>query len=168
MDEQIRHQARDIYRTVRLLKERVCHQFESCSRDKEGSGGCIDITFAQANALMVIAERREVSLREFADILHVSPPSASTMVDRLVETGLVVREQSTIDRREVRIRLSDQGKEQFEMMEAQILQYISGLLTRLGPKYAEQWCDVYRRISEIIAAELNSESIREADKDAVG
>ena len=117
---------------------------------------------------MAIAEREELSLKDLADTLQVSPPSASAMVDRLVEMGLLVREQSTIDRREVRIRLTEAGKVHFDEMEAQILEYFAELLTKLGPAYSAQWCDVYRHIREIIQMEESLESVQEVKKGAVG
>ena len=44
----------------------------------------------------------------------VTPSSASVLVERLVEKGLVIREPDTTDRRVVRCRLSEQGKEYTE------------------------------------------------------
>jgi DNA-binding MarR family transcriptional regulator len=89
------------------------------------------------------------------------------MVDRLVDMGLLVREQSQKDRREVRIRLSDPGLVHFQEMERQVLEYISALLIQLGPDFSAQWCDVYARIREVIAAEKRSEAVQLAKKEGV-
>lgn len=153
MNDATREQAREIYRTVRLLKSRMCRHFEERDREVEGAGNRFDVTFAQFNVLMVIEERGVVSLKELAEVLHVSPPSASAMVDRLVEMGMVIREQSPVDRREVRIRLSEGAMVHFQEMESQILEYLARLLGKLGPGYARQWCDVYGRVNEILQSE---------------
>jgi len=168
MDQGTKDQARSIYRTVRMLKDRLCNRFELSARSIGEEGARCDITFAQCNALMAIAERVEVSLKELADILHVSPPSASAMVDRLVEMGMLEREQSKLDRREVRIRLSARGTLHYQEMEVQILAYISELLGKLGPAYASQWCDVYAQIREIIQLEETLSSPHTVEEDAVG
>lgn len=168
MDQLAKEQARSIYRTVRMLRDRLCQKFEMRARSRGAAGERFDITFAQGNVIMAIAERNEVSLKELADILHVSPPSASGMVDRLMEMGLLVREQSAMDRREVRIRLSADGRYHFEEMEAQILECITELLAKLGPTYSAQWCGVYDRIGEIIQLEKAPESLQGLEKDAVG
>ncbi len=160
-------QAREIYRTVRLLKGRLCRKFQGRTRVASGLDGCNELTFVQSNVLMAIEERGELSVKELADMLHVSRPSASVMVDRLVDMGLLVREQSQKDRREVRIRLSDPGLVRFQEMERQVLEYISALLVQLGPDFSAQWCDVYARIREVIAAEKRSEAVQLAKKEGV-
>lgn len=168
LNDETKAQARQLYRTVRLLKSRMCQCFEARERCQEAPGHRSDITFAQFNVLLAIEERGEVSLKELADVLHVSPPSASSMVDRLVEMGIVVREQSVIDRREVRIRLSGDSVVRFEAMEAEILQYIADLLGKLGPRHAAQWCEVYARIHEIVELEHPLTVGQDGKRHAVG
>lgn len=167
MNQPTQAQAREIYRTVRLLKARLCQKFQGRTRVVGDLDGCNDLTFVQSNVLMAIEERGELSVKELADTLHVSRPSASVMVDRLVDMGLLVREQSKKDRREVRIRLSDPGLVQFQEMERQVLEYISALLIQLGPAFSEQWCDVYARLRDVIAAEKRSEAVQLAKKEGV-
>lgn len=157
MNDPIQGQAREIYRTVRILKARLCHKFQARAREASGSDAGCELTFAQSNVLMVIEERGELSIKDLADALHVSRPSASAMVDRLVEMGMLIREQSQLDRREVRIRLSPAGAVHFQELERQILEYISALLIQLGPSCASQWCEVYARIRDLIAMEKAAE-----------
>jgi DNA-binding MarR family transcriptional regulator len=116
---------------------------------------------------MAIDERGELSIKELADVLHVTAPSASAMVDRLVEMGMLIREQSQHDRREVRVRLSESGGIHLQDMERQILDYIRALLIQLGPSCSAQWCDVYARIRDIIAAEMRSEAVPLVKKEGV-
>ncbi|MBL7645158.1 MAG: MarR family transcriptional regulator [Candidatus Hydrogenedentes bacterium] len=168
MSDPTQTQAREIYRTVRLLKDRLCHKFQARAREGGSSEVGNELTFVQSNVLMAIDERGELSVKELADALHVTPPSASAMVDRLVELGMVIREQSQQDRREVRIRLSETGAVHFQEMEGQILEYISALLIQLGPSCSAQWCEVYARIREIIAAEMRSELGPLVKKEGVG
>lgn len=167
MQNDTRDQAREIYRTVRILKDRVCHKFQSKAKESRNSENLNDLTFAQSNVLMVIEERKELSIKELADILQVSRPSASAMVDRLVEMGMLVREQSQIDRREVRVRLSSKGSVHFQETEMQVLEYINALLIQLGPQTSAEWCGVYARIREIIAAEKLSEAVLFGKKEGV-
>ncbi len=72
------------------------------------------------------------------------------MVDRLVELGMVCRRPSTSDRREVRISLTDAGQEAVEKHEGELLRSLADLLERIGPEYAERWCEVYARIHELL------------------
>ena len=158
-------QARQLYQTVRMLKDRLGHKFSS--RQREAGVPCVDLTFAQSNVLIVVQEQGELSLKELADALHVSRPSASTMVERLVDMGMLVREQSKQDRREVRIRISESGQVQFREMEEDILEYITEILRTLGPDYAAQWCEVYGKIREIIQAEKIAEAAKASLRDSI-
>ena len=92
-------QAKYVFSTGRLIHDRV-FQIQArqiaCMGKKKKFG---DLSMAQVNTLMTIRKRGPMSLSELASDLCVSPPSASAMVDRLVEKGLVTREQSPEDRR---------------------------------------------------------------------
>lgn len=167
MTDPTQTQAREIYRTVRVLKDRLCHKFQERARDSNGTDLGNELTFVQTNVLMAIDERGDLSIKELADVLHVTAPSASAMVDRLVEMGMLIREQSQHDRREVRVRLSETGGIHFQDMERQILDYIRALLIQLGPSCSAQWCDVYARIRDIIAAEMRSEAVPLVKKEGV-
>ncbi|MBP8129643.1 MAG: MarR family transcriptional regulator [Candidatus Hydrogenedentes bacterium] len=142
--------ARLIYETIRLLRARIgARRAAALSTDKNGAPGH-ELTLAQVNALMVIQERGEVTITQLARALQVSAPSASTMADRLVEMGLVVREHGSTDRREVRVQIAPGAAAELEDAERQFLQVIVELLDRVGPDCARQWCEVYARIREVL------------------
>lgn len=71
----------------------------------------LELTFAQARALIILAARRELTVSQLAKLLSVGNPTASILVQQLVERGLVTRTEGTNDRRQTVIRLSDQGAE---------------------------------------------------------
>ena len=159
MIDETTDQARELYRTVRMLRGLLARKYSRKMKAEGAKPMCADLTFPQSNVLLVLKEEGgEMTIKDLASALGVSPPSASAMVDRLVEMGMLIREQSRIDRREVRVRLSEMGAETFAIMEEEILQVIVGLLKELGPDYSRQWCEVYGRIREIIAAQSANDS----------
>jgi len=119
----------------------------------------------QLNMLLVIRTRDGVTVKELAGALQVSPPSASAMVDRLVETGAVTREQNPDDRREVIVCISPQAAAVIDRLEEYILERIVELLEKIGPEYAEKWCAVYERILEILAEERDADESGYLQKD---
>ncbi|MET9621947.1 MarR family transcriptional regulator [Streptomyces sp. NPDC006464] len=64
---------------------------------------------SQMRVLLMIEHQDGVNLRTLADSLASTPPSISRLCDRLVAAGFVERVISPLDRREVRLHLSDQG-----------------------------------------------------------
>lgn len=71
----------------------------------------LELTFAQARALFMLAARKELTVSQLAKLLGVGNPTASILVQQLVERGLVTRTEHTTDRRHTIIRLSPKGAE---------------------------------------------------------
>src|SRR5436190_21500857 len=71
----------------------------------------LELTFAQARAWFMLAARKELTVSQLARLLGVGNPTASILVQQLVERDLVTRTEHTIDRRHTVIKLSPKGAE---------------------------------------------------------
>jgi DNA-binding MarR family transcriptional regulator len=69
----------------------------------------VDLTTAQYRALVQLSEGAEAS-SSLASKLAVTPPSVTTVVDGLVQRGLVDRQPSRDDRRRVSLTLTGAGR----------------------------------------------------------
>jgi DNA-binding MarR family transcriptional regulator len=65
---------------------------------------------AQLHVLGVLREVAPITVSHLATRLGISPPSASAIVDRMVDGGLVARERSEEDRRIVSVSLTAGGE----------------------------------------------------------
>lgn len=65
---------------------------------------------SQIDALRHISMEDGITMKELAARLRVTPPSATAIVDRLVEAGVVARRADERDRRALRIALSEKGE----------------------------------------------------------
>jgi len=146
-------QARLIHDTVHLIKHTVIKRISD-----HGNGGPfpLDLTIPQVNALLTVHKLGHVSIKELAAEMHVSAPSASAMVDRLVEIGVVSRKPSKSDRREVVVQLTELGARHTSRIEEVTLQWITCVLEKIGPEYAQMWCDVYERIRDVLPEMTNA------------
>lgn len=153
-------QSREILLTVNLLRERLGRRMlRKQAQQPSDNSGAPEFTMPQFHAMLAIHEQGEVTIKELAELLCVSSPSASTMVDRLVEMRMAAREQSQEDRREVRVRLTATGISSIHAHEEHLLEAISDLLKKMGPDLSEQWCEVYRKIREIVLADRDDEPL---------
>src|SRR6188474_3468503 len=59
----------------------------------------LELTFAQARALFMLAARKELTVSQLARLLDVGKPTASILVQQLVERELITRNEDTTDRR---------------------------------------------------------------------
>ncbi len=101
-----------------------------------------NLTIAQADTMMVIHQAGNISITELSKLLGVSTPSVSTMVDRMVEKNLLLRNQDTRDRRKVTICLSPETKKQIHEVEHAVLQMFRKLIAAVGNDIGELWCKV--------------------------
>lgn len=145
-------QARFIAKAGRKLKEHIFsiqsgvhHERTSCRGD--------DLSMAQVQVLMTIRSCGEMTISRLAQRLNVSPPSASSMVDRLEDKGILYRERSTEDRRKVVVRLSKDAAEHAERMEETVLAAFLDLVEKVGPETAEKWCEVLERVEQVLGSE---------------
>jgi DNA-binding MarR family transcriptional regulator len=69
------------------------------------------VSLPQFRALVVLAQRGRVTVSGLAEELGVHSSSATRLVDRLATADLVRREQSSSDRREVELVLTDLGRD---------------------------------------------------------
>lgn len=149
-------EANEIFNTIQVI-QRWMHERFHCNFDEERRMKIgHDLTMPQFHMLVTIKQFEPLKLKELAEYLHVSPPAASLMLDRLVELGLVIREQSAEDRREIQIRLTPEASETLKWYESQILSGIKKLLQGLGDKTASQWVDVYKKIRQYIISVQNN------------
>lgn len=155
MRQETLEQARAILSTLRVLQLRITRTYGQKLRlaGENDTPLCAELTLPQLNATKAIHERGEVSIKELSEMLYVSAPSASAMVDRLVDLGVLVREQSQEDRREVRVRVSASGKRSIQLHEEELLESIMDLLEKLSPQDACKWHEVYRRLREVVEEE---------------
>jgi DNA-binding MarR family transcriptional regulator len=68
------------------------------------------ISLAQYRVLVVLASQGSQRLADLADALGVTPSTATRVCDRLVVKRLIRRQRATGDRREIRVGLSESGR----------------------------------------------------------
>ena len=86
--------------------------------------GTASLSFSSLETLHSIAQEEGTTMREVADRLKIAAPSATALVEHLVEEGLITRTVDTKDRRVVRLALSAKGKRLFKSIKERRLQVL--------------------------------------------
>ena len=107
----------------------------------------------QIQMMITIKTMEECTISELAESLNVSAPSASTMVDRLVEKSALIRERSKKDRRVVVVQLSESARSQIEHLEKAMLENFMKTIKKIGPELTEDWCNVITRVNKALQEE---------------
>jgi MarR family transcriptional regulator, organic hydroperoxide resistance regulator len=83
----------------RYMRKRMCDPLES----NKGP------SMLQLHALIVIREHDGITMKQFAEGLQITGPTATTFVERLVRLGWVKRQRDRENRRLVRLKLTAAG-----------------------------------------------------------
>ena len=96
--------ATDLYALIVFLHK-------NCNADLFEAVGTLELSLSQIKLLHHLEDQpRELSLKEAAEVVHVSMPAASRMVDDLVRRGFALRREDEDDRRMKRVCLTDGGR----------------------------------------------------------
>jgi DNA-binding MarR family transcriptional regulator len=96
--------AADLYALIVFLHK-------NCNADLFEAVGALELSLSQIKLLHHLEDQpRELSLKEAAEVVHVSMPAASRMVDDLVRRGFAQRREDDDDRRMKRVCLTDGGR----------------------------------------------------------
>ncbi|MBL8129607.1 MAG: MarR family transcriptional regulator [Chloroflexia bacterium] len=93
----------------------------------------LEVTPAQVKVLLQLSRKEQMSVGEIADALYVSMPAASEIVDRLVDTGHVVRATDPADRRRVIVSATTESKQAIDRLADMRRTQLRKALLRLSP-----------------------------------
>jgi DNA-binding MarR family transcriptional regulator len=93
-----------------------------------------EVTLTQYRSLVVLASRGPQTMATLAEAVAVTTPTASRLCDRLVKKGLVRRRTDRNDRRQVRIALTDTGRQLIDTVSTRRRQEITDLLASIPLK----------------------------------
>ena len=88
-----------IFTATRLIKERTVRH-----------GNIDPFSMAQFKVLALVAEKGTPTMKDIADFLYITSPSATAIINRLVKARELERVYDKEDRRIVRLKLTEKGK----------------------------------------------------------
>ena len=139
----------EISETVQFLR-RIFKTIQDYSREVSGSFG---ITGPQLWALKTIAEHESLPLGELSRKMYLHPSTVTGVVDRLEAKGYAARDRDRGDRRVVRVRLTDAGRELIKKAPNPVQ---GKMIYGLRSMETEELHVIYRsvkRLAEIVEAE---------------
>ena len=134
--------AADLYAFVSFLQK-------SCNSDLFEAIGAVELSLTQIKLLHYLEDQpRELTLKEAAELVHVSMPAASRMVDDLVRRGFAMRREDEDDRRMKRVCLNDAGRAVVRTLNAARLNRLERFTSSLTPPQRRSLNDALTRLLE--------------------
>ncbi len=91
----------------------------------------IGLTIDQLKSLIIIQGKGKASFKDLAEALGISRSNITGIADRLVQSGLITRNQNSADRRVQYLILTEKGKEILDNIKQEIIDDITRLLQNL-------------------------------------
>jgi DNA-binding MarR family transcriptional regulator len=114
----------------------------------------LDLSMAQLKVLMGLYHNGALSIGQIAELCSIGQPTASHLVDRLVQAQLVQRTEDPLDRRRALAQLAPSGRELAE----RIIQVRVGPLRRWMAQLDDADLAAFSRISRLLAEIAAAES----------
>ena len=118
----------------------------------------LDLSIAQLKTLMTLYDAEALPIGQIAEALGVGQPTASHLVDRLVQSGFVVRTEDPIDRRRTLAALSSQGSELVGQLREVRLEPLQRSLAQLDDTALAALHLGLRALADVVRAETSSSS----------
>lgn len=117
-------------------------------RERDGS-----LSAMEAFALEVIGMLGKPTVGQFAEFLNISQSNATYKVNNLIKKGYVERLNSTTDRREYHLVLSEKYYKYINLMDS----YQSEVLGRIEQRFSQEDVEKFDEMLKVIADELMPE-----------
>ena len=110
---------------------------------------------AQVEVLRLVERQPGICVRDVAEALRSAPNTVSTLVGDLAGAGLIARERSPENRRQVRLTLTDEARRRIGAYQEQRRTLVTDALDRLGDDARDRIAAAVpdlRRLAALIAA----------------
>ena len=128
----------------------------------------VGITMAQAKVLFILTAAGELHMSELAARLQTGPSSASELIERLVELGLVRRGDDPTDRRQVVVTTTPEAHELLERFRDLNQRQLRQLLAHLDPSelaVVDQSIEILGRAIERSRADAHRDTSATTDRE---
>jgi len=100
----------------------------------------------QIQVLGYLQKHERPSMKEVADFLSITPPSATSIIDSMANDGLLKRQLAATDRRTIHLCITAKGRNIFKYGFRQITLYMREIFSCLTDTERKQMINIYKKI----------------------
>jgi DNA-binding MarR family transcriptional regulator len=109
----------------------LAHAYESRMAQEEAQN-TLGLRLSDCSVLMVLGQFAPLNARRLSELMDINPGTISLYVQRLVEMGLMEKEQSAEDRRSWRLTLTEAGQAAAQGVIGSAVEYTRDFLAALN------------------------------------
>ncbi len=148
--------ADQVLEVIPLVMRVIRKEFRS-QRDPE-------LTLPEFRSLAFVNRSAGCSLNEVAEHIGLEPPTASKLVENLVQRGLVNREEDRNDRRRVQLSISPKGKKSIDAAFEHTREFLAERLIHLKEPEREELLQAIELLKDAFAGEPIAHGLKEIHK----
>ena len=109
------------------------------------------IQAAQFRLLYHLTTVPMISMSALGNLLYISRPYMTTLIDSLIDEGLVERHPDQTDRRVINIRITDKGQERLNQVRSEVKNQIRSVISDLEKSDLHDLCLYGERLVGIVS-----------------
>lgn len=106
-------------------------------------------TFLRIGTLHYISESKRPTMQEISKFLSITPPSATALIDGLIESGMITRVSDTSDRRMIRLEISPKGGKILEKTHKEMTERMRQVLEKLDSKDVDDLIRIMKKLKKV-------------------
>lgn len=131
-----------LFKISRLMKEKMSFRSD-----------LIHLSGLQIQTLVHLSQNKKVSMSDIAQYFLIELPSATSLINKLVDKDLVKRYEDQQDRRLVMITLTETGKTMFEQAMSQRKKKFEKILSYLSAKEKQDLLSIFKTLDNKLQKE---------------
>ena len=131
-----------LFKISRLMKEKMSFRND-----------LIHLSVLQIQTLVHLSQNEKVSMSDIAQHFLIELPSATSLINKLVDQDLVKRYEDQQDRRLVMITLTETGKTMFEQAMSQRKKKFEKILSYLSAKEKQDLLSIFKTLDNKLQKE---------------
>ncbi|AEM78600.1 DNA-binding transcriptional regulator, MarR family [Thermoanaerobacter thermohydrosulfuricus] len=135
-----------LYDLLRTIRQKLNNQLRANNLSEFQK----DLTIGEQQVIMVLSENKNtpIYMKDIASELDISPSTLTSIVDKLVEKGLVQRDFDLEDRRKIQISLTKKGEDIYKHLVDFRMKVLQPIFEKLSPQEIETLKSILQKIKE--------------------
>jgi len=137
--------------TSKVTKDLICSIFNAGQVLREKArveSNLTDCSFLHLHTLHYVAENGAANMKEIANFLHITPPSATSVINSLVKRGFIVRVGDEVDRRAIKLQITKTGGELLKNSFARMMGLVKNNVNKLSEAEKKVFLSILNKISK--------------------
>jgi DNA-binding MarR family transcriptional regulator len=106
----------------------------------------VTLSITEVGALHYISKKGQITMKELSKFLEITPPSTTTLIDKMIKLNILKRSFNEEDRRNVILSFTNKGEEMFEKARIEKIKIAKNILSCLSEKERLELCRIFNKI----------------------